>query len=84
MDDLTKVVEDIKTKLSSLKYTDPNKEVIKIKINNEIFKKLDGLLNENKPCEEEEKKDLSEVTYPHSNKVPIIPVRYRLLKERNK
>lgn len=83
MDDLTKVVEDIKTKLSSLKYTDPNKEVIKIKIYNEIFKKLDGLLNENKPSEEREK-DLSEVTYPHSNKVPIIPVKYRLLKERNK
>ena len=83
MDDLTKVVEDIKTKLSSLKYTDPNKEVIKIKINNEIFKNLDGLLNENKPCEEREN-DLSEVTYKRSDKPPIIPVRYRLLKERNK
>lgn len=83
MDDLTKVVEDIKIRLSSLEYADPNKEVIKMKIAGELFKTLDGFLNENKSCGEV-KKDLSQATYKHSDKVPIIPVKYRLLKERNK
>ena len=77
MDDLEKVVGDIKTKLFSLKYDDPKIDNIRQNLTYDIVKYLNEKV-------EEKKNVIPKVTYERSNKAPIVPMRYRMLKERKK
>ena len=84
MNDLEKVVGDIKTKLFSLKYDDPKIDNIRQNLTYDIVKYLNEMVEENKKQEKEKKNVIPKVTYERSNKAPIVPMRYRLLKERKK
>ena len=83
MNDVSKVVEDIKTQLFSINYKDPKMENIRQNLTYDIIKYLNKVEKEHEK-EEKEEEHFSNVSYKRSSKAPIVPTRYRLLKERKK
>lgn len=83
MDDVSKVVEDIKTQLFSIKYKDPKLENIRQNLTYDIIKYLNGVEKEHVK-EEQKEEHIPIISYKRSSKAPIVPTRYRLLKERKK
>jgi len=83
MDDVCRVIEEIKAKLNSIKYDDPKLNNIRQNLSNDIIKYLNGVQKEQEKKEQKEEY-ISNISYKHSSKAPVVPTNYRLLKERKK
>lgn len=83
MDDTKKVVSDIKKALLDLKYDDPKLDSIRQNLTIDILKYMHSKV---KTIEEKTvQKDINLVEpIPHYRNMPMKPIRYKFMKERNK
>lgn len=82
-EDTAKVVNDIKKTLLGMKYDDPKLDSIRVTLTNDILRYI---YTEVKNIEEKPKPKEINLVEPiqHYKKLPMKPMRYRFMKERNK